>query len=595
MDLRGYEQSKFAIAEILRSAGALLSHDRTNREEQIQGLFARLAEDRFNLVVVGRFSQGKTSLMNAILGTDQLPTGITPLTSVITTISYGTEELAVLKYERRILTKEIPLETLSQYITQEGNPGNIQHIKAVEVRLPAEILRRGFYFVDTPGLGSVAVENTLSTEAFLPEADAFLLVTSYESPLSEEEVLFFKAASSSRRRTFVVLNKQDTVASSERQTILAFVREQLQICCGRSMLQLFSVSSTECIDAKRSHDYARLTASGIPELEQQLVSFLLKEKRREFLVRMCDRVRDLVEQHPHPEQSGRLIAQLDALTKQFSEAREGEAVPIESLAGASGRFSNLHSLASCQICAEIAEKQWGFLCRYQSELIVKQDEQDSFAERGGLCPFHTWQHSAVAAPYGICTAYPMLLDRFAEELRDAATEASTRAAVLEKLHRLFPTDEDCILCIVRNKVEAAAIKEMATRLAQTRTCAVNSLSAICLCHFAMLVGAIDDNEVVRELTRREAATFQRLSEDMRRYALKHNAVRRYLATREETAAAERGLQSLVGRQNVNFSPAPIGKSLADSFSRSADKTGDEHGIEPVAECGTGDQQAKISP
>jgi hypothetical protein len=54
-----------------------------------------------------------------------------------------------------------------------------------EIQLPAEILRRGFYFVDTPGLGSVIVENTLTTETFLPEADAFVLVTSYESPLSE--------------------------------------------------------------------------------------------------------------------------------------------------------------------------------------------------------------------------------------------------------------------------------------------------------------------------------------------------------------------------------------------------------------------------
>jgi len=37
------------------------------------------AEDRFNLVVVGRLSRGKTSLMNAIMGTDRLPTGMVPL------------------------------------------------------------------------------------------------------------------------------------------------------------------------------------------------------------------------------------------------------------------------------------------------------------------------------------------------------------------------------------------------------------------------------------------------------------------------------------------------------------------------------------
>ncbi len=178
MDLREYEQSKFAIAEILRSASACVPEREDGLRVRLQNLFARLAEDRFNLVVLGRFNRGKTSLMNAILRTDRLPTGIVPLTSVITTVGYGSKERVVLKYDSRILDHEIPIEALPQHITQQGNPGNVQRIKTAEVQLPAEILRRGFYFVDTPGLGSVIVENTFTTEAFLPEADALILVTS---------------------------------------------------------------------------------------------------------------------------------------------------------------------------------------------------------------------------------------------------------------------------------------------------------------------------------------------------------------------------------------------------------------------------------
>jgi GTP-binding protein EngB required for normal cell division len=595
MDLRGYEQSKFAVAEILRSAGAIVADDETNRAEQLQSLFARLAEDRFTLVVVGRFSRGKTSLMNAILGTDRLPIGFTPLTSVITTVAYGSKELAVLKYDSRILTKEIPIDALPQHITQHGNPGNIQQIRTAEVQIPAEILRRGFYFVDTPGLGSAIVENTLTTEAFLSEADAFLLVTTFDSPLSEEEVRFFRAVSSSGRRIFVVLNKQDTVSAAERQTVLAFVREQLQGFFGRLTPQVFSVSSTEGLGAKRARDRARLAASGIPELEEQLVSFLLKEKLTEFLLQMCDRIKDFIERLPRTEESVRLSAQVDALAKQFGGTWKADATSIGALAGPTEAFSNSHRVASCEICAEIAEKQWSFLCRYQYELIAKHAEQDRFAERGGFCPFHTWQHNAIASPYGICAGYPMLFDRLAVELCDAATEASTRGTVLDKLRHLLPTHQDCVLCSVRDNAEAAAIEETAARLVQNKARTLNSLSAICLSHFAMLVGIIDDNDVVRELTRREAATFQRLSEDMRRYALKHNAVRRHLASQEETTAAERGLLSLVGRQNVNFSPIRIAQSSTHSVGRPANKKGGEHGSEPARECGTRDQQTKIAP
>jgi hypothetical protein len=80
MDLRSYEQDKFAIADLVRSAALLGPRQNRDCEERTEDLLARLAEDRFNLVVVGRFNRGKTSLMNAILATDRLPMGIVPLT-----------------------------------------------------------------------------------------------------------------------------------------------------------------------------------------------------------------------------------------------------------------------------------------------------------------------------------------------------------------------------------------------------------------------------------------------------------------------------------------------------------------------------------
>src|SRR5271166_490769 len=98
---------------------------------------------------------------------------------------------------------------LPKYITQEGNPGNTRGVKLAEVRLPAEILRRGFYFVDTPGLGSAISENTRTTEGFLPEGDAFLLVTSYDSPLSSEEIELVRSFAASSRPLFIALNKHD--------------------------------------------------------------------------------------------------------------------------------------------------------------------------------------------------------------------------------------------------------------------------------------------------------------------------------------------------------------------------------------------------
>jgi GTP-binding protein EngB required for normal cell division len=559
MDLRDYEQTKFDIAEILRGLSRLIPDHHSEWREHLRDLFGRLAEDRFNLVLVGRFSRGKTSLMNAILGTDRLPTGIAPLTSVITTVTYGSREQVVLKYDNRILDKEVPLGSLPQYITQQGNPGNVQRIKTAEIQLPSEILRRGFYFVDTPGLGSVISENTLTTESFLPEADAFILVTSYEGPLSDEEMRFFRAGSSAGRRIFVVLNKHDTVSIENRAAGLAFVREQLQRLFRRSPPQIFSVSSLEGLEAKRSGDVLRLAASGIPELEKELLGFLLTEKTTEFLLRMCERIREFLQEMPPTKEVASLTLQAAALAKRFDRATE----VAESLEGHAAAFANLHRVRSCEICAHVADELWDFLCRYQYQIIVSSEEQGRFANRGGFCPFHTWEYGSIASPYGICTGYPSLLDQLSAELRDAASIISQPDMLLIKLQHVLPTQSDCVLCGIRDKAEQEAIAGLAKRLQEKSTDRSTSLSATCLPHFVMLVATVRDKDIVAKLIDHQAAVLQRFSEDMRRYALKHDAVRRYLASQEETTVAERGLLSVAGRERVNFAARRTGSPRCD--------------------------------
>jgi hypothetical protein len=60
----------------------------TDRGEQCQALLVRLAEDRFNLAVVGKFKRSMSSLMNAIIGQENLSTRLLPLTSAITTLCW---------------------------------------------------------------------------------------------------------------------------------------------------------------------------------------------------------------------------------------------------------------------------------------------------------------------------------------------------------------------------------------------------------------------------------------------------------------------------------------------------------------------------
>ena len=465
MDLRAYEQHKFAVAEILRSASTVAPREMREWHDQAQELFARLAEDRFNLVVVGRFNRGKTSLMNAIMGTDRLPTGIVSLTSVVTTVAYGSREQVVLHYQDRILTSEIAIDDLPQYVTQEGNPGNVRGINNAEVQLPAEILRRGFHFVDTPGLGSAITENTQTTEAYLPEADAFLLVTSYESPLSDDEMRFLHAVSSTRR-IFVVLNKHDTVTSDERHAVRAYVKHQLSSLFGGRTPRIFSVSARDGLRAKRSQDTALLKESGLPVLEGQLVEFLLNEKSTEFLLAICDRVVGLLQRSPISANAPDLVEKVNTLIRQIAQddpdTRRGS---VGFGISPTGR-ENVQQLRPCEICAHVNQALWDFLSRFQYDLSISNDEQRRFAEARGLCSFHTWQYECIASPQGTCTSYPPLLDSLAKRLRNAGSTQSRDAPLLTDIEERALGRNDCIMCAVQSQAEMEAITKAARQVSE---------------------------------------------------------------------------------------------------------------------------------
>ena len=541
MDLREYEQHKFAIADLLRQM-ELAAPDKQRWRHQATALFTRLAEDRFNLVLVGRFSRGKTSLMNAILGMDRLPTGIIPLTSVITSVAYGSVERVRLRFTKSFMDEDVPLASLPQYVTQQGNPGNAKGIKEAEVQLPAEILRRGFYFVDTPGLGSAIEENTRTTESYLPEADAFLLVTSFDSPLSGEELRFLREVSSSSRRVFVVLNKQDTVNDEERSEALVYVRRKLDATFEQNSPKIFSISARHALEAKQARDSRRLEASGILVLEQELVDFLLTQKRSEFLLRMCDRLADLARSFPGSEQTLGLAERISALSRRIavdSPSRARSEPTQKSVTDA----PTAAQLRPCEVCAAASSALWEFQRGFQYEIMINRAAQRDLAAHGGLCSFHTWQYEANASPQGISEGYPAVLEDWAAWMRGAASDADI-LGVAAKLNARLPNEASCVLCRVRAKAESDAIAGSSRRLTVEGSQALNRLSALCLPHFGRLIGTLRNEQLIGELLTRQAALLERLAEDMKRSALKHDGVRRYLLSDEEESASKRGLSLL---------------------------------------------------
>jgi GTPase SAR1 family protein len=246
-------------------------------------LLEKLRQNRFNLVMLGAFKRGKSSLINALLGTALLPTGIVPLTSVVTILAYG-EELSIQAHFQNGETRGISQAELRDYITEKGNPRNRRGVREVEIAYPSEYLKDGVRIIDTPGVGSVYQHNSEVAYNYLPQVDAAVFVVTVDPPLSAAEQEFLKDIREYVHKLFFVLNKIDYVEAPERQEALEFTAQVVQAHLGTEKIAIFPLSAKLAMEGKSNGHPELLEASLLPEFEDHLRQFLYQEKGRVLLI-----------------------------------------------------------------------------------------------------------------------------------------------------------------------------------------------------------------------------------------------------------------------------------------------------------------------
>jgi ribosome biogenesis GTPase A len=212
--------------------------------DEARELAARVSEGRFYVACVGQFKRGKSTLINALIGSLVLPTGYIPVTTVPTVIRFGE------RLNARIRTyggswNEIPVSDLNQYVTEERNPENKKRIQFAEAFVPSPLLSSGMCIVDTPGLGSVFTRNSAATQAFVPHIDAALVVVGADPPLAGDELTLVEAVGKQVHNLILVLNKADRTTDAERGAATAFTRQLLQKRLQRQIGPVFEISAQE--------------------------------------------------------------------------------------------------------------------------------------------------------------------------------------------------------------------------------------------------------------------------------------------------------------------------------------------------------------
>ncbi|MBN1630832.1 MAG: dynamin family protein [Thermoleophilia bacterium] len=195
---------------------------------QISALSRSLPERHVvNVAVVGRFKAGKSSFLNEIVGCEILPVDVLPATSVITQISYGPVDRALVRYlDGR--EQGVTLDGLSEYVTEKNNPENVKQVAVVDVQLASLEAFRTVRFVDTPGLGSVFAETTKTSLDWLPDIGAAIVALTVDPPLAESDLRLLRDVLRHTPEVVILLTKVDQVAEDQVRAVEAFIHGEIR-------------------------------------------------------------------------------------------------------------------------------------------------------------------------------------------------------------------------------------------------------------------------------------------------------------------------------------------------------------------------------
>ena len=312
MDLTKYKKNREIICAKIETVKSIAQNlDMEKHVILLDNYRQRLIDDHFNLVVVGMFSRGKSTFVDALLGRRILPTSKKPTTAVISKIIYGEEPRYVLHYKDKSVDSKILSEEEFRSLTAPKSADindedqvrevlrqqdELDKIAEAEVAYPVPLCKNGVNLVDTPGMNDVNRTRIEITYKYLKQADAVIMLLAADQILSISEVEFLKERILSRKikDVFYIINRKDTLSGPEEEAkVIEFAKKNLKEIIPAELandIHIFLVSSYQALLFRRQLGGEELSlkqvakiptdfaVTGFTEFEEALGNFLVNEK-----------------------------------------------------------------------------------------------------------------------------------------------------------------------------------------------------------------------------------------------------------------------------------------------------------------------------
>jgi GTPase SAR1 family protein len=244
--------------------------------EGVADALARVIAARERLVrpltiaIMGEFSAGKSTFVNALLGEPVAPMGVLPTTSTINVFRSGPTGGARVHYRDGRIATLAPEEV--QKFLHALDDTEASRIRHVEIERTGR--RTGdAAVVDTPGLNALDAFHEQVAREFLDEADAVVWVFSATRSGAATEVGMLAELRDSGRQVLGVLNKVDTLDPAEQAELAAYLREQL----GEVLVEVVPLRGREALEQRTAKRPAADDA--FAEVERALEQHFLQRAR----------------------------------------------------------------------------------------------------------------------------------------------------------------------------------------------------------------------------------------------------------------------------------------------------------------------------
>jgi hypothetical protein len=500
---------------------ACAAYDRPDLGERLTKAGRRLADPGIHVVVVGEFKQGKSSLVNALVGVSVCPVDDDVATALPTYVRHGREVGAMLLLDGDPPQREpIPVDQVRRHVVEGGpGPDGDRRVAGVEVLLPRNMLAGGLIVVDTPGLGGLGSTHAAASLAATSMADAVLFVTDASQELTATEVDFLRRARDLCGTVVCVMTKIDFYPAwrAVRDLNARHLRDR-QL----ADVPLLAVSSTLRARAVKTNDAALNTESGFRDLVRVVTDDIgaggaarvAREAAREA-VAVCAQLSGQFEAErsalADPASAQRVIDQLTA-----TKAR------VESLRTAAARWNTTLGDGVTDLTSDVEHDLRGRIRR----IIAEADDAIGQGDPADTWPqMEAWLQSRIS--YELVANYTYLRDRAAdlsrtvgEHFSEASGEELGRLAVYNPAPLLAATDFEPDLKLERmtaRKQTMVALRGSYSGILMF-TMLPSLMGLTGLAPIAIPIGLMMGRAGLREEKRRQLA---------QRQAQAKNAVRRY--------------------------------------------------------------------